>query len=151
MKIKKVYFARVFTLLAVLYMAGCVTTKPKEESSDVLQERAVERWKFLIAHQAEKAYDYLSPGYRATKPRDVYAKEMNSRGMKWTNVVFSSKECDADACKVRVLVEYKIEMAGAVGPVKSMSPLVETWIKVDGKWYFLPDPVQSPKLGGSPQ
>jgi hypothetical protein len=151
MKTKKVYFARIFALLAVFLMVGCATTKPKEENSDVLKDRAVQRWNFLIAHQAEKAYDYLSPGYRATKSRDVYAKEMNSRGMKWTNVVFSSKECDADACKVRLLVEFKIDMAGATGPVQSVSPLVETWIKVDGKWYFLPDPTRSPKLGGAAQ
>jgi hypothetical protein len=28
-----------------------------------------------------------------------------------------------------------------------MGPLVETWIKTDGKWYFLPDALQSDKLG----
>jgi hypothetical protein len=29
-----------------------------------------------------------------------------------------------------------------------MSPVVETWIKEGGNWYYLPDATRSPKLTG---
>ncbi|MEP6483194.1 MAG: hypothetical protein ABJB01_02010 [Rudaea sp.] len=152
MSTEKVYFFRFLAMCAATLLAGCATAPvAKDENSDVIKQRSVERWNFLIAHQAEKAYDYLSPGFRATKPRDVYAKEMNSRGVKWTAVSFSSKECEPETCKVRVLVDFEINVAGATGTVKSTSPLVETWIKVDGNWYYLPDVTRSPKLGGAAQ
>src|ERR1700759_2439992 len=106
MNIKKVYFAQIFTALALAVLAGCATTTSVKQQNvakggATLQDRAVERWNFLIAHQAEKAYDYLTPGYRGTKSRDDYAKEMNGRGLHWLAVKYNSEECDGDTCKVR--------------------------------------------------
>ena len=51
--------------LAALAAAGCAD----HSKSENVDRRAVERWNHLIAHQAEKAYDYLTPGFRATSPR----------------------------------------------------------------------------------
>ena len=85
--------------------------------------KSIERWNFLIAHQADKAYDYLSPGYRATKSREVYAKEMNGRGLRWTKVTYGDQQCDADTCKVNLTVDYKLKMPGASGTVSSFGPL----------------------------
>ena len=149
MSTEKVYFARFLAFAALAALAGCAAgpSKPaKDESTDVIQQKAIERWNFLIAHQAEKAYDYLSPGYRATKSRDAYAKEMNERGIRWSKVTFSNQQCDADACKVHLIVDYKLKMPGATGTVGSFSPLTETWLKTDGHWYYLPDALQSDKL-----
>ena len=118
----------------------------KDEDNSVIKERAVARWNFLIEHKADKSYDYLSPGFRSTISREKYADEMNERGLRWEKVDFGSQECDASKCKVRLLVGYKINLNGSVGPVKSMGPVVETWIKADGKWFFLPDTVKSSKI-----
>jgi len=54
-----------------------------EPSTAVLEKRALERWNLLIAHKAEQAYDYLTPGTRATRQRDTYAQEMNNRPVHW--------------------------------------------------------------------
>ena len=144
---RKVYFAQIVATLSLGLLAGCGTTTPtKPPSNETLQERAVKRWNFLIEHKAEKAYDYLTPGFRATKPRDEYAREMNGRGVKWLDVTFNSEECKTDTCTVRLLVNIEIDMAGAAGHVKAISPVVETWIKEDGNWYYLPDATRSPKL-----
>jgi hypothetical protein len=137
-KSKKVYLLQLGALLALLALAGCMTAV-KDQDSSVISARAVARWDFLIAHQAEKAWDYLSPGYRQTKPREVYAKEMNARGVNWSKVSFSSQQCDADACKVHLLVDYTLNMGGPIGKVASFGPIVETWIKVKGQWYLLPE------------
>ncbi len=119
-------------------LAGCNTNK--DATADV-EKRAVERWNFLIAHQAEKAYDYLSPGTRETQTRESYAAAMNTRPIRWTAAKFNRKECDADRCKVYIDVTYSLAMpgAGAIGkPIESTSTQSETWVRVKDDWYFLP-------------
>src|SRR3569833_1520067 len=99
-------------------LAGCAAgpSKPgkpsKDESADVIQQKSVERWNFLIAHQAEKAYDYLSPGYRSTKSREAYAKEMNDRPIRWTKAAYARQQCDGDTCKVSLTVNYSVRLPG---------------------------------------
>jgi hypothetical protein len=144
-KSKKVYLLQFSAMLALLVLAGCATGV-KDQDSSVIRTRVVERWDLLVAHKAEKAWDYLSPGYRETKPRDVYAKEMNARGILWSKVHFGSQECDADVCKVRLTVDYNVNLGGPAGKVGSIGLVVETWVKVKGQWYYLPDQFQ-PKLG----
>jgi len=122
----------------LIALAGCNTNK--DPAADVAK-RATERWNFLIAHQAEKAYDYLSPGTRETQTRESYAAAMNSRPMRWTAAKFNRKECDADRCKVYIDVSYSLVMpgAGAVGkPIESTSTQSEIWVRVKDDWYFLP-------------
>ena len=149
MKSNKVYFAATAAFAAAL-LAGCAAGPSagagKGENASVLRERATERWNLLIAHKADKAWDYLSPGYRQTKPRDAYAQEMNSRGVRWSKVTYGSQECEPDACKVHLFVDYKLDMGGLAGTVESSAPLTETWVKVDGRWYYLPDQIGPTKL-----
>jgi hypothetical protein len=145
-KSKKVYFAPFAA--ALLLLSGCMSGGGvKDEDNAVLRTRSVERWDMLIGHKAEKAWDYLTPGYRETKPRAAYADEMNHRGMRWNKVAFDSQECDVDTCKVHLLVNYNLDMGGLAGKVASAAPVVETWIKVNGRWYFLPEQFQPTKLG----
>jgi hypothetical protein len=152
MNTEKVYFARFLSFAAFVALAGCTAgpTKPgapaKDESADVIQQKAVDRWNFLIAHQADKAYDYLSPGYRATKTREVYAKEMNDRPIRWTKATYNSQQCEGDTCKVSLIVNYSVKMSGMPRSTDAFSPLVETWIKTGGHWYYLPDALSSGKL-----
>lgn len=106
-----------------------------------VQTRAMERWDYLIAHQAAKAYDYLTPGTRAMQTREAYAAAMDSRPVKWTAAKFNRKECDADRCKVYIDVTYSIAVptGGAAGkPIGTTSTQSETWVHVDNGWYFLP-------------
>ena len=136
MAIDRMRLAALAALLAAL--AGCNTNK--NPSADV-EKRATERWNFLIAHQAEKAYDYLSPGTRETQTRESYAQSMNSRPVRWTAAKFNHKECDADRCKVYIDVTYSVAMpgAGAIGKqIESTSTQTETWVRVKDDWYFLP-------------
>ena len=119
----------------LLALTGCVD----KANPDNVDTRSVERWTFLIAHQAEKAYDYLSPGSRSTQTRETYATAMNSRPVQWTDAKFKSKECDAERCKVEVDVTYSLTMPGlggkAAGGTRTQS---EIWLLVDGEWFFLP-------------
>jgi hypothetical protein len=125
-----------FALAALLLvLAGCAD----KANPDNVDRRSVERWNYLIAHQAEKAYDYLTPGFRATQPRDAYASAMNTRPVQWKSVKFIGKECDADRCKVRLDVTYAIKMPTSAAALTEASHIqTETWILVNGGWYFLP-------------
>ena len=136
MTTKRMRLAATAALLVAL--AGCNTNK--DPAADV-EKRAVDRWNFLIAHQAEKAYDYLSPGTREMQTRETYAAAMNTRPIKWIAAKFNHKECDADRCKVYIDVSYSVAMpgGGAIGKaIESTSTQSETWVRVKDDWYFLP-------------
>lgn len=120
----------------VLAVSGCVD----KSNPDMVDKRSVERWNFLVAHEAEKAYDYLTPGYRATQTRENYAASMNNRPVQWTGATFKDKACDGDRCKVEVNIRYSVVMPGTGSrKTESESVQAETWIRVNGEWYFLPN------------
>lgn len=122
--------------VGVLLMAGCVD----KSNPDTIDKRSVERWNYLIAHQAEKAYDYLTPGYRATKTREDYASAMNNRPVQWKKAVFEDKQCDGDRCDVSVTIDYSMPIPGVNGRrSEAQSTQHETWIRLDGQWYYLPN------------
>lgn len=143
------------TLLATgLLMAGCSTQTTKSDqaagagdaspvsdsASKAVEERAIERWNLLIARKAEKAYDFLSPGFRATKKREEYASEMDNAPVQWEKVYPYSQKCDKpDVCVVNLQVDAQVKMPGVGKEVPSVGFVTETWIRSRGKWYFLPD------------
>ncbi|MBS0486277.1 MAG: hypothetical protein JSS13_02960 [Proteobacteria bacterium] len=145
MKSKKVYFAKITLAAAALALAGCAGMAKKDEDASVIKTKAVQRWDYLVAKKADKAYDFLAPGYRKTITREQYAHNMNGRGTHWNKVRYVSQECTADTCTVRLSVDYSINLGGLAGDTKSMAPVVETWLKADGVWYYLPQ-ISSPKL-----
>lgn len=121
--------------VATLLMAGCVD----KSDPNTLDKRSVERWNYLISHEAEKAYDYLTPGYRATQTREQYASAMNNRPITWKKATFEKKECDGDHCKVDVTIEYSLPVQGASGKRSDASSAQhENWLRIDGQWYYLP-------------
>ena len=122
--------------VGLLAIGGCVD----KSNPDMIDKRSVERWDYLVAHQAEKAYDYLTPGYRATQTRESYAASMNNRPVQWTGASFKDKTCDGDRCKVNVNVRYSILMPGTAGrKIENENTQSETWVRVNGEWYFLPN------------
>ena len=105
-------------------------------------QRAVDRWNYLIKGEADKAYDYLSPGFRATKTRADYANEMNNRPVRWTKVYLHSETCDKpDVCKIILMIEYEAVLPGTSKPTSAPAFINETWIKDGGKWWMLPGDV----------
>ena len=139
MKSKKVYFAQIALIFGVLALAGCGMLK-KDEDASVIQQKAVQRWDYLIAHKGGKAYDFLSPGYRATVTRESYAAGMNNRPVDWESAKFLDQKCDAESCTVRVQLKYRVMInLHGMRKIQGDSPVTERWIKESGRWYFLPD------------
>lgn len=136
-------------LFAIVLTSACSSqsTRPDQAGGDAsaktvnkeVERRALERWAFLIERKAEKAYDYLSPGYRQTKSRDEYAKEMNNRPVRWSKVLPYRQVCDKpDVCVLDLQVDFETTIPGVRQAVDSAGFVNETWIRTGGKWYLLP-------------
>jgi hypothetical protein len=130
-------------LLLPLTLAACGGgASVKAPANDAaLEKRSVERWNLLIAHKAEKAYDYLSPGTRSTETREKYAADMNNRPVHWQSVTYVDRKCDdPDACTLQMQATYSVNMSARMGQdVQSATLVWERWIRVSGQWYFLPE------------
>ncbi|HMM65342.1 MAG TPA: hypothetical protein PKC03_00240 [Dokdonella sp.] len=140
-------------LVAGLLLAGCTSQATRSEApadgkdTKVVERRAIERWDLLIQKKAEKAYDFLSPGFRATKKREDYAQEMNNRPVRWTKVLPYKQACDKpDICILDLQIDYSTKMPGVGTDVSSVGFVRETWIRSKGQWYMLPD--AKPATGG---
>ena len=131
-------------LLIASFLSACATTSGggagKASAKGVAPEvRAIERWDLLIARKGELAYDYLSPGNRATEARETYAKTMNNRPVHWEKVTLYSKKCDKeDSCKIALQLDVSIPSGGTGGMAPALGFVEEMWIRADdGAWYFL--------------
>lgn len=132
-------FIRTGAAIALAAAALCATGCVDKSNPDMVDTRSVERWNYLIAHEAEKAYDYLTPGYRETTTRDQYATAMNNRPVIWKHATFEKKDCDGDRCSVVVAITYSMPVPGrAEQRTDATSKQSETWLRLDGQWYYLP-------------
>ena len=137
-------------LAVALGLAGCASTPGKagadrkaaqaEPDAAQLETLAVQRWNHLVAGELDKAWEFFSPGYQATKPKEEYAAEMSGRPVKWLGVEYVDRECpEPTRCTVKVKVDYRIKMAvTGVGEVKSHQWVRESWLFLDGRWVYLP-------------
>ena len=135
---------RVFALAAAVVLAAACSpgnVKKGASKSAAVEERAVQRWEDLIAKRTIEAYAYLTPGYQATHPKDVYAAAMASRPVKWKTANYMRKECeDENTCTVFIYIVYELRIsAGIPGPVEGVSVEKEKWLRIKGVWYHLPD------------
>ena len=126
-------------------LAGCAagpggTKSGGGKKEDAIEARAVKRWELLIAHKAADAYEFLTPGYRASHPKDQYAASMSTRPVLWKKVELMDKDCpDEDTCTVRLIVDFELRIAAGIpGPVSSTDVQKEKWLRIKGEWYHLP-------------
>ena len=138
-------------LAAALLLAGCGAGMVKVQDDSALEKLSVERWNLLINHHAEKAYDFLSPGTRATESREKYAAEMNNRPVHWESVTYIDHKCDdPDACTVKLRAMFSVNMSARLGKaVQSVTLLWERWVRIDGHWYYLPERPTGPGHKGA--
>ena len=138
MKNKNMTVARLCALALPLALAACAP-QVKPDDGAVVEQRATERWNLLIAHKAEKAYDYLTPGYRQTISRQKYAEQKNDVALQWKAVHVAGHTCDGDSCNLDLRVDVTAVMPGIGKPAPATVPVVEHWTKVNGNWFYLPD------------
>ena len=119
---------------AVALLAACSDPRPPEE---IVAERAQARWDALVKQEFEAAWEYMTPGFREhTDSRDYYV-EMRGRSVQWTGAEVESVACEEGRCEVAVTVGYRIPVGPAqLSGMESERRLRETWIGIDGKWWY---------------
>lgn len=119
-------------------LAGCAAVAPKSPE-EAVAERAKARWEHILAGDVESAWELYSPGYRsAVSARALAAKIANQR-VRWTDAKFLGVACEPDICHPRFDVTYKYRVpVRAVGVVTNTRAITEDWIRVDGKWFYVP-------------
>lgn len=140
----------VLALICIAVLSGCQSTGGAKADSEItgksstgdreVEKRAQQRWSLLVDKKAEKAYDYLTPGYRKSMSREDYASLKNNVAMTWKAVKVNSSTCEQDTCEVLLTIDYDVAMpGGAGGRMTTFAPLREKWVRLGGEWYFLPN------------
>jgi len=123
----------VLFILPLAGLKGCGSSPPPEET---VGERALARWQALMQRDMEKAYGYLSPGYRAVTSLDLYRARFGS-DVRWTDATVKEVTCVDDTCDVTINVRYQY-VGPPVGKYEGEKPIEEKWVQVDKQWWFLP-------------
>lgn len=136
-------------LAAVLALSACggtttgqtrpVTAKPGS-AEDVVARNAQARWDALIGKDFRTAYDYLTPGTRATTPYDSYVKRLAGASIRWTSAKVASVECnEPDVCRAAVEITYMVQGAQpGMGELEGRNPVFEQWLRSGDQWLHLP-------------
>lgn len=103
------------------------------KAEDIVRERANQRWKHLLADEYSKAYDYLTPAFRAVNSQDSYRGRFGT-GAKWVGAEVQSVKCSAeDRCEAVIKLQTLVVARGFSGPITTTPS--ETWLKEDGQWW----------------
>ena len=123
-------------LLAVLALAGCAgmarlsADSSPEAKREAVAARAEARWQALIKGDLDAAYQYLSPGSKATIPLDVY-KATHKVGL-YRAAKVDKVNCDGAACEVTLTIRYD-----AKGFKNVDTLLTEQWVIEGGQAWIL--------------
>ncbi len=93
---------RLFFLTVILSVSACAVMQPKTDEERVLK-LAEQRQAALLEHDFNKAYQYMSPGYRQLNNLDKFTS--NYTGVyNWVSSDVLSASCEEDVCKVNVKI-----------------------------------------------
>ncbi len=110
------------------------SSPPPEEH---VGHRALARWQALIQGDFEKAYSYLSPGYRAVTSLPLYRSHFGE-AVRWKEAILKDISCTDTICDVVLTIHYQYTTRSA-GEYEGERPLKETWVRADNEWWFLPE------------
>jgi hypothetical protein len=120
--------------LAVLLLAGCASVAVKPEQA--VRERATAHWKARMARDAEAAYAYMPPSYRAVTTLDTYKRRYGE--LQLTAAQVEAVKCETeDKCVASSKVEARVALRGASTPAVS-TLYDEVWIRENGQWWLFP-------------
>lgn len=126
----------IFTAALVSACAG----NPPE--GDPVRERAQLRWDSILSRDLDTAYSLYSPGYRSTTSRVDFEIHLRMQRVRWTSAEYLSRECENDRCIVKFKVSFAVNQpVPGVSVFESSSNVDETWVKIDGEWWYVPPKV----------
>lgn len=132
----KANMMRFVAVAAVFALAACAAGPHQPESPG---ERAQARWDALLSGDYATAYAYLSPGTRSAVTEMEYAVAFKMRRVHYDSARFLDQECEGETCTVRMNMGYTLTgVLRGVPNFKGKAVVSEKWVRIDGKWWFLP-------------
>jgi hypothetical protein len=129
----------VTVLVAVLALSLSACATMGKPDTEVVADRAQQRWDALLAGNVETAYGYLSPGFRSSVSLVDYTVRLSQRRVQWISAEHLSSNCEADRCSVKFNIGIRVVNAvPGSGQFDSSSVVEETWIRSGGDWWYLP-------------
>lgn len=123
----------------ILMLAACQPGDDASSMPDTVEERAQARWNHLIAGEYTEAWEYFAPGYRETATAGAFAATMERRPVRWLEAQVAATDCGESRCTAVIDVTYSVPGASAgLDTVRPTREISETWIRVDGTWWFDP-------------
>ena len=128
-----------FALILGVNLVGCGTIDPMQTTgvaenkvdavTQLVSDRAQQRWNALLEQNMDVAYQFISPAGRSLMSLKDYRPRVNA-GF-WRGARGKEAICAAETCELTVLVDMLVEN------VKFTNPIKETWILDAGKWWFV--------------
>ena len=120
----------------VLLLSACASPERTERT---VEKRATARWNAVLSEDFAGAYEYLSPGFRSSVSAAQYQRSILLNRVRWTGARYNRSECTETTCKVTISLDYALY--GGLPGVESFEgtqTIYESWVRVNGKWYFVP-------------
>ena len=126
--------ARLAAACAVLALAGCASMTPATPEAQV-KARAQARQDAMVKGDYTRAYEYFTPGYRATVSAGTYLGTLGT-AIERVGATVESVRCEAlDKCIAEVKLEVKpLAVRRFTGTITTYSN--ETWLLEAGQWWL---------------
>lgn len=126
------------TLILAACASGPGSGKADASPEAAIERRAVERWNHIISGQYNQAYQYLTPGYRATRTPERYAVAAAVSAVKRTGIQWQGVTCEhPDVCEAVLILFYTFSTPSA-GDIPGFTEIREKWLRTGSQWYHLP-------------
>ena len=119
----------------LLALAGCASLAPRTLEEQV-KVRAQARQDALLKGDRESAYQYFTPGYRATVSAATY-KATFGNAVDTVGATVESVKCDTlEKCVAQVKLEVKPVAIRAFASTIVTTYANETWLLEAGQWWL---------------
>jgi hypothetical protein len=135
------------TALAIALLAACAAAPEQpvagagETPEAALRARAAAYYATLIAGQYQAAYEFFTPGYRATwSPQAHY--QIHPPAGKYLSAEVASVRCVSEtACDVVATTRFRFgDKEQLLGGTEVPMDVTSRWLNLDGTWFFVPSP-----------
>ena len=123
-------------------LAGCERQgEPAAVEPDLqrLEQRVRERWQAKIARDFDRVWEYSTPNYRRSFPKELYRRQF-SYALDWELTSIEVLNYDADAAvasvAARVMTKPTKQTSAASIAIGAVPITIhEQWLYIDGEWW----------------
>ncbi len=130
------------TLLVISTVPVACVNNPKIVApvNSELEPRVQGRWDALIDKNFEQAYQYFSPAHRRLFPLQHYLSSTGS-SVNWLSSEIIDIKINEERAEVKVRMVSTLDLPMGVGDDfgQFTKDLRETWLWVDGQWWYTDD------------